>query len=357
MRTLLWVGVVAGFHAMPRLPHRATRATPARRPTVVARASVQERPVYPRSSYNAPILTGLFVCAMSALLFRDALAIKALYEYDSIMEADWLPESMKLLARLPTDLLADYGAAAVAKPIFVKACTSAVAYLIGDLVAQAYEGRREIAVLDLQRAFRNAASGFFLHGPILHYWIMFLEGPVSRHFCDALHLSIVPNSPAEYSLIVLKIALDQTLFALGFNTLYTVALGALAARQVDDIVTNVKQTIVPSMVSSWRFWPIVHLLSYSPIVPIEYKLLYIDVCEIFWVAILSFVANDQKLTQHVEDQGPPALDFDVQPAVEVLLVSNLQVAANKTAVVLRQDDNATLAPVPVLQEPLRPTPL
>jgi len=35
----------------------------------------------------------------------------------------------------------------------------------------------------------------------------------------------------------------------------------------------------------------VHLVSYSPLIPEEYKLLFIDVMEVAWVAILSTVVN------------------------------------------------------------------
>ncbi|KAJ8602523.1 hypothetical protein CTAYLR_001300 [Chrysophaeum taylorii] len=353
MRTACAVLLAAGL-ALPvrgfgmqasRLPPRATLTTTSRTKSIevvrgprdasttkqVQRASLLSDgddtsvPGYPRSKYNAPIIGGLLAAAVTALLFRDVLAILALYQYDSMMEADWLPESLKLLARLPADLLADYGAAANARPVVVKACTSGVAYLVGDVVAQAYEGRREIAVLDLQRAARNSISGFLLHGPILHYWIEFLEGPVTLAFCAAVGITeIVPKTPAEFSLIFSKIFLDQTIFALGFNTIYSIALSVLAARKAEEIVNNVKETLVPSLFSSWRFWPLVHLVSYSPLVPVELKLLWIDVCEIFWVAILSFIANDEKKTVGSEPTVSVIKEFDVQPAIEIVLASRVE---------------------------------
>lgn len=56
-------------------------------------------------------------------------------------------------------------------------------------------------------------------------------------------------------------------------------------------MTRARVTLVPSVVASWRFWPFVHLLSYSPLIPEEYKLLWIDIMEIIWVAILSTTVN------------------------------------------------------------------
>ena len=289
--------------------------------------------VYPRSQYNLPILGSLLAGALVALLFRDALAIAALYQFDSIMEADWAPESLKLLARLPSDWLQDYGSAASANPLVVKACTSAVAYLVGDIVAQAFEGRREVALLDLARVFRNCAAGFLLHGPILHLWIEYLEGPFTLSFSHYFGLPDIlgPGTSAEYSLIAAKIALDQTAFAISFNTIYSVGLGLMALKTFSQIQRNVRDTLVSSVVTSWKFWPIVHIVSYSPLIPVQYKLLWIDVMEIAWVALLSTIANDEKLmsagSAGPEQQQHKTLNnakeedtsLQVQPALEIAL--------------------------------------
>ncbi|MEO1512543.1 MAG: hypothetical protein AAFU70_10745, partial [Planctomycetota bacterium] len=42
------------------------------------------------------------------------------------------------------------------------------------------------------------------------------------------------------------------------------------------------------------------IVSYSPLVPVQYKLLWIDLMEIDWVAILSFIANDEKLASGID---------------------------------------------------------
>ena len=47
------------------------------------------------------------------------------------------------------------------------------------------------------------------------------------------------------------------------------------------------------MVSSWRFWPAVQLVSYSPLIPVDFKLLWIDTMEIAWVAYLSATVNGE----------------------------------------------------------------
>ena len=41
--------------------------------------------------------------------------------------------------------------------------------------------------------------------------------------------------------------------------------------------------------ASLRFWPFIHLLTFSPLIPIELKLLWVDAVEVVWIAILSRV--------------------------------------------------------------------
>ena len=233
---------------------------------------------------NGPIIALGFAAALISLLWTDVLAASALLQNDSFMDADWFPEALKLFGRLPMDCLQKYSLAVVAAPVLTKALTSCVSYLGGDLTAQLVEGRRRVGLLDLTRTARNGLLGFFLHGPVLHYWIQFLEtGPL---------LNILPNGgPA---LLVLKIALDQTFFAVFINLAYATLDGLLSDMSSSDAFARAREVLVPSVVQSWKFWPLVHLVSYSPLIPVDLKLLWIDFMEIVWVAILSWVVNNGK---------------------------------------------------------------
>ena len=55
---------------------------------------------------------------------------------------------------------------------------------------------------------------------------------------------------------------------------------------------------------SWRFWPLVHLISYSPLIPVDLKVLWIDVMEIVWVAILSATVNSAGDDDGDNGEGP-----------------------------------------------------
>ncbi|CAK0881330.1 unnamed protein product [Prorocentrum cordatum] len=88
--------------------------------------------------------------------------------------------------------------------------------------------------------------------------------------------------------------MDQTIFAFVLNGLYALFVGFLASKPLNEVVQRTKDdTIGPSMLSSWRFWPFVHMVTYSPLMPLEFKVLWNDVAEIAWVTILSLIANGE----------------------------------------------------------------
>jgi len=195
---------------------------------------------------------------------------------------------MLVLLSFPCKALELYGNFATAWPVVAKALTSGVAYLLGDLLAQLFEGGK----LDRCRCRRNAAVGFILHGPVLHYWIIFLEGPFA---------AVLGIRKAWWG-ILLKILLDQTVFAVVVNTAYALMLAVLAGDPLPAVLRKTRKTLLPAMLSSWRFWPFVHMVTYSPVLPMEFKVLWTDVAEVGWVAILSVVANSSATSTSVKSK-------------------------------------------------------
>ena len=49
---------------------------------------------------------------------------------------------------------------------------------------------------------------------------------------------------------------------------------------------QVRSSWWPSLTASWRFWPAAHALTYS-VVPLHLRVLWVDVLEVVWVAILA----------------------------------------------------------------------
>jgi len=155
-----------------------------------------------------------------------------------------------------------YEAAAIARPLITKSATSGVAYLLGDTIAQRQAG----GPLSRSRITRATIAGAVSHGPQLHYWTVLLER------------SGLP--------LLGKIALDQTLFSLYINAAFCVLTEALQRRPLRAALAKARAAARPCLVAGWRFWPLAHALTYS-VVPLPLRVLWVDVLEIVWVAILS----------------------------------------------------------------------
>jgi len=169
-----------------------------------------------------------------------------------------------------------YEAAAIARPLITKSATSGVAYLVGDIMAQVAVPRANAEAgsraLNRGRVLRSTAAGLVSHGPQLHVWTVLLERYVNFG-------GVVWSLP-------LKIFLDQTFFASYLNAAYCFFIEAMQRRPLREIGRRVRSSWWPSLKASWRFWPIAHAFTYS-VVPLHLRVLWVDVLEIVWVAILS----------------------------------------------------------------------
>lgn len=236
------------------------------------------------TEFNGPILLTAFTAASTGIFWKSIVAFAALYTSSEgfVGGAEQLPALVEVFKSIPAGFLTDYSKAVELAPLLTMSCTSMFAYAIGDLVGQGVEGRRRVDLLDLGRCARNAALGFGLHGPLVYGWIQILEGPFA---------SAMGGGQAEWATLLIKIFLDQTLFSALINILYASLNGILSNMSPQEAFARARQVLVPAMVSSWRFWPAVQLISYSPLIPVDFKLLWIDTMEILWVAYLSATVN------------------------------------------------------------------
>eukprot|EP00873_Tetraselmis_striata_P017392 jgi/Tetstr1/437656/TSEL_026323.t1 len=187
-----------------------------------------------------------------------------------------------------------YEKAIAAHPVFTKACTSGVAYTLGDFAAQTFQGRN-ILNIDLSRTLRSGVAGFCIHGPFCHLWIQWMEANLGF---GGAWWNIFP-----------KVVADQTVWSIFLNTMYTSTILALNLKSPSFIAAEVKTTAWPALSSGWRFWPFVHCISFSPLIPEDLKLLFIDTMEIIWVTILATVVNRPT-------EGEPVLVCSIEPGIE-----------------------------------------
>lgn len=263
---------------------------------------------------NAAIVGSIAFSVLYVLFAEKMDALAALYDYGlgptDRPDITYLGVSFDLLARMPVDAVQSYEALVPSNPVFYKACTSGVAYALGDFLSQVYQGRT-IETIDLPRSARSGAAGFIAHGPLCHYWLLFMETYL--------------DFGGAWWATGLKVTADLTVWSIFLNTAYSTIIGLLAGRSPVDVFKDVRATTWPALRSAWRFWPFVHTVSFSHAVPLDLKLLWVDVMEVVWVTILSKVANEdknQKLSNEAADNvevSAVAESHNVQPDLEIEL--------------------------------------
>ena len=179
-----------------------------------------------------------------------------------------------------------------ARPMTTKACTSSVTFTITDLLAQKREAGTD-PVIDPVRTLRSGLFGFLWLGPTNHFvwgrtryigldW--WFPGPSWRMVLSRVAVDQVTNMPLN--MVV-------------FHSWHPLLTG----KGVEAAAQNVREALWPSLCFAWSIWPLVHPLSFR-YVPIEHRLLVLNVCSLCvfsyatWVAERQPSALKQALTSH-----------------------------------------------------------
>ncbi|GFH47111.1 hypothetical protein CTEN210_03586 [Chaetoceros tenuissimus] len=217
---------------------------------------------------NAIINTAIIVLVAIAVLNQVATV-------DSGLMRGWTTE--ETLLRMPIDNWNSYSDILAQAPLQTKAATSATVYTIGDFIAQRTEGR-DMGQLDRPRLIRSLLAGLIGHGPLSHIWYDVSEDL----FENVLHLK-------DWWGTVVKVVIDQTTWGPFWNNTYILLLGLMKMDKLENIFGEMKRTTIPLIVSGLKLWPLAHCVTYG-LVPVENRLLWVDLVEIIWVTILATAA-------------------------------------------------------------------
>ena len=158
-------------------------------------------------------------------------------------------------------------------PIATKAVTSATVYTIGDILSQQSEDGD--GSIDLGRMLRSTLAGLIGHGPLSHLWYNHLESLFSMWHINTEWWSFLP-----------KVALDQTIWGPIWNNTYILLLGLMKRESIQRIVQDVKESTLPLITTGLKLWVPAHFITYG-LIPVENRLLWVDLVEILWVSILA----------------------------------------------------------------------
>lgn len=226
---------------------------------------------------NIGIIMGVTILALSKLATVDVGLMRG-----------WTAAEMAV--RIPVDNWASYETVLHAAPIETKAATSATVYAIGDIIAQRTEGK-SYGDLDRWRTLRSLLAGCIGHGPLSHVWYDWSEQIFTEQFHWVEWWSFFP-----------KVAIDQLTWGPFWNNTYILLLGLMQFRKPKDIVKEMKDTTVPLIMSGLKLWPLAHCITYG-VVPVENRLLWVDLVEIIWVTILASAAAEASAGAKVDGDG------------------------------------------------------
>ena len=82
----------------------------------------------------------------------------------------------------------------------------------------------------------------------------------------------------------------QLIWTPPINTLFFLYSNWMVTGSTDAAVQDVQEKLWPTLKVNWVVWPVLQAVNMS-VVPLQYRLLYINVCSIFWSAFLSGQAN------------------------------------------------------------------
>ncbi|WJX78066.1 hypothetical protein P8452_61323 [Trifolium repens] len=161
-------------------------------------------------------------------------------------------------------------------PVAVKALTSAILTLIGDLICQLVIDK--VQTPDLKRTFLFTLLGIVLVGPTLHFWYLYLSKLVTL---------------SGTSGAILRLVLDQFLFAPIFIGVFLSSLVTLEGRP-SQAVPKLKQEWFSAVLANWQLWIPFQFINFR-FVPQHFQVLAANVVSLVWNVILSFKAHKEVL--------------------------------------------------------------
>mmetsp|Transcript_30605 Transcript_30605/g.72197 ORF Transcript_30605/g.72197 Transcript_30605/m.72197 type:complete len:387 (+) Transcript_30605:96-1256(+) len=216
-------------------------------------------------------------------------AFYTILNIDSGMTRGW--SASEIAMRIPLDNWGAYESYLDAKPIVTKTLINVIIYLLGDWLSQTAFRGKNLLEFDISRTLRNGFIGLCF-GPLVHQYY---------EFSDAI-------LPPENGLVtrLQKIFMDQTIYLTVKCSVYICAVGLLAGEDLATVTQSVKDKIGGIVQTAWKFWPIVHCITYS-VIPAQHRILWVNSVDLVWNAILSSAAQRNSVFEEVggaEEESP-----------------------------------------------------
>ena len=243
----------------------------------------------------------------SKLFNFTLLAVSFGYVFFSVLNIDkgmtrgWSPNEIGM--RIPLDTWASYENSLSEKPVATKTYINVIIYLLGDWLSQTLFQKNNVLDFDASRTIKNGIVGMCF-GPAVHEYYEFSDWilPV-----DGVTIGITNRA--------FKILMDQTIYLSIKCSIYIMAIGLLNGESLQNGSENVKNRIKPIMFAAWKFWPLVHCVTYG-LIPARHRILWVNSVDLFWNAILASKARDDD-TSSDDDEDENGIDNDAHLGTKV----------------------------------------
>lgn len=149
--------------------------------------------------------------------------------------------------------------------------TGGVLFATGDCIAQQFVEKRRSSH-DFPRTFRLALYGGCVFSPLASLW-----------FGKVLERVSFASKPAN---IVAKVALDQGLASPAFVAMFFSVTTLMKGEGVAEARKKVEENWWSTLKTAWGLWIPVQALNMA-VVPVQGRLLFVNVVSIFWNTFLS----------------------------------------------------------------------
>jgi protein Mpv17 len=240
--------------------------------------------IFQKDENGRTLATKLFNAALLAASF--GYVFYTVFNIDKGMTRGWSPAEITM--RIPLDTWASYENSLSEKPVATKTIINIVIYLLGDWLSQTLFQKKDVLNFDAGRTIKNGFVGMCF-GPVVHEyyefsdWILPVEG---------LTIGITNRA--------FKILMDQTIYLSVKCSIYIIAIAVLNGESVESGVDNVKNRLKPIMFTAWKFWPLVHCVTYG-LIPARHRILWVNSVDLVWNAILASKARGDDNVDDIND--------------------------------------------------------
>mmetsp|Transcript_13329 Transcript_13329/g.20584 ORF Transcript_13329/g.20584 Transcript_13329/m.20584 type:complete len:504 (+) Transcript_13329:97-1608(+) len=242
--------------------------------------------LYRKDANGQTLASKLFNFTLLAVSF--GFVFFSVFNIDKGMTRGWSPSEIGM--RIPLDTWASYENSLSEKPVATKTIINVVIYLLGDWLSQTLFQKNNVLDFDAARTIKNGIVGMCF-GPAVHEYYEFSDWilPV-----DGVTIGITNRA--------FKILMDQTIYLSIKCSIYIIAVGVLNGDSLKSGSDNVKNRIKPIMFAAWKFWPLVHCVTYG-LIPARHRILWVNSVDLVWNAILASKARDDEPSGDENEDG------------------------------------------------------